>query len=113
MPVYEYHCDNCGHFDKILPMSRAHEKTTCPECQKAADRSITATYLGSASRNMIKAAGRNELAQNEPKHSSQLTSKHPSGCSCCSGSSRLSNQTRKNAAGDKMFPTKRPWMISH
>jgi hypothetical protein len=32
--------------------------------------------------------------------------RHPPSCGCCSGAA-------KKAVGAKMFPGKRPWMISH
>lgn len=114
MPVYQYHCKDCGQFDQMVPMSMSREPCTCPECRKPAPRSIAAPYLAPSARTSIKAAGMNELAQHEPKHSSQLAHRHKPGCGCCGGgSSKISGKTMSNAAGDKMFPTKRPWMISH
>jgi len=37
--------------------------------------------------------------------------KHPAGCGCCSTARR--SATLVGANGNKAFPTKRPWMISH
>lgn len=114
MPVYQYHCTDCGQFDRIMPMSMSRQSVTCPACEKSAARSIVAPYLASSSRNTIAAAARNERAQHEPKHSANRHSKHKPGCSCCSASSNtISSKSVKNAAGDTMFPGKRPWMISH
>jgi len=114
MPIYRYSCDGCGQFDKMVPMSMSSEPSPCPSCNSQAKRTLTAPFLASASRNLIKASERNELARHEPKQSSQIERKHKPGCACCSGSStNITSKTMKNAAGDKMFPTKRPWMISH
>lgn len=114
MPVYEYRCDDCGDFDKVRPMSLSREPASCPRCKKHSARTIAAPFLASTARSSIKAAGLNERAQHEPKHSSQLKAKHKPGCGCCNGkSSKIAGKTAMNAAGDKMFPTKRPWMISH
>ncbi|MFK7859364.1 MAG: FmdB family zinc ribbon protein [Granulosicoccus sp.] len=114
MPVYQYNCPSCGQFDKNKPMSMASEKASCPQCNSPASRFIAAPFLASTSRSSIRATGLNELAQNEPRHTSQLMRKHKPGCGCCGGgSNRISGKTAQNAAGDKMFPTKRPWMISH
>jgi hypothetical protein len=38
--------------------------------------------------------------------------RHPSGCGCCSGTSKRGS-TVTAPSGAKTFPTKRPWMISH
>ncbi|MFK7889773.1 MAG: FmdB family zinc ribbon protein [Granulosicoccus sp.] len=114
VPVYQYSCQQCGCFDKSNPMSMARETAECPQCNEPSSRYIAAPFLATSSRCSIKATSLNELAQNEPKHSSQLESKHKPGCSCCGGkSSSLAGKTMKNNAGDKMFPSKRPWMISH
>jgi hypothetical protein len=54
----------------------------------------------------------NERARNEPKRSGDYARlKHPSGCGCCSTSKRGATVTGAN--GNKAFPSKRPWMISH
>jgi putative FmdB family regulatory protein len=32
MPLYEYHCPQCGeHFEKLVPMSKSDE-VECPRC---------------------------------------------------------------------------------
>ena len=113
MPMYQYACNRCGSFEDIAAMAAATEPKPCPECHELANRYITTTYLASTARGKIRAVGLNEIAQNEPRHSSQLQGRHPAGCGCCGGSKDLSRQTKKNAAGEKMFPAKRPWMISH
>ncbi len=112
MPMYEYQCEQCGPFDQMNLMSSASEPAHCPSCGHSSRRNIAAPYLASSSQGAIKVARMNERAQHEPRHSSELKHKHSGGC-CGSHSSRISNKTMSNAAGDKMFPSMRPWMISH
>jgi putative FmdB family regulatory protein len=40
MPTYEYACDACGDFEKIMRMSEYQREQDCPECGKAARRVI-------------------------------------------------------------------------
>ena len=54
----------------------------------------------------------NERARHEPKRSGDYARlKHPCGCGCCSNGRRGATVTAAN--GNKAFPSKRPWMISH
>jgi putative FmdB family regulatory protein len=33
MPIYEYHCEHCGHaFELLRRMKDADSKTECPKC---------------------------------------------------------------------------------
>jgi len=33
MPLYEYECKKCGHhFEKLVSISAAKDKQTCPKC---------------------------------------------------------------------------------
>jgi len=33
MPIYEYTCKQCGAtFEELLPLSRANDPVSCPEC---------------------------------------------------------------------------------
>jgi hypothetical protein len=59
-----------------------------------------------------RAIATNERAAHEPKRSGDYARlKHPSGCGCCSTGKRGATVTGAN--GNKAFPSKRPWMISH
>ena len=114
MPMYQYHCESCGPFDLMIPMAKAREPASCPSCAALSRRDIAAPYLGTRSRNTIVVGDRNERARNEPRHSNEHGHKHSAGGNCCNGgSSRISGKTLSNGAGDKMFPSMRPWMISH
>lgn len=42
MPIYEYHCAECGlDFDLLRPFSKSHDKASCPSCQKPAGRKLS------------------------------------------------------------------------
>ena len=96
------------------PMAKSREPASCPSCKALSSRDIAPPYLGARSRNCIVVGDRNERARNEPRHSAEHGHKHSAGGSCCNEkSSLISSKTLSNGAGDKMFPSMRPWMISH
>jgi len=73
------------------------------------------------SANRRRAISVNEKSAHEPVHSRNYDhdahkhhthKRHPKGCGCCSGTTNTA-LTQVAANGDKSFPTKRPWMISH
>jgi putative FmdB family regulatory protein len=113
MPTYDYACTNCGGFESIRALARRDEPAVCPDCGGASPR-----VLVSAPRLALMAGGTrsameiNERARHEPKSSGDyVRAKHPAGCGCC-GSVRK-KATVTDAKGNKAFPSKRPWMISH
>ena len=54
----------------------------------------------------------NERARHEPKSSRDYARlRHPAGCGCCTPGKRGATVTAAN--GNKAFPGRRPWMISH
>lgn len=107
MPIYEYHCLDCGTFAAQRTMAQRNDAGACPYCGGAASRIIASPpVLGSLSQQNRVAHTRNERAAHEPKRSSQ----HGMSCACCKpvkmpGASASPTTTRA-AAG-------RPWMISH
>ena len=34
MPIYEYKCQNCGHYLEVLQSIREEPLSACPECKK-------------------------------------------------------------------------------
>ena len=36
MPIYEYKCQNCGHYFEVLQRISEEPLSTCPECKKNA-----------------------------------------------------------------------------
>ena len=113
MPTYDYSCQDCGGFDAIRSMSQRDEAVACPLCASASPRVFAhAPQLALKDSGTRTALATNERARHEPKTSRDYTRlKHPAGCGCCSTSKRSATVTGAN--GNKAFPSKRPWMISH
>ncbi len=113
MPTYDYACDGCGGFEAFRPLAARNEPAPCPHCRQMSGRVLSgAASLALMDGNTRRAIETNELARNVPKRSSELAKKaHPAGCGCCSSSKRGATVT--SPSGNKAFPSKRPWMISH
>jgi putative FmdB family regulatory protein len=43
MPIYEYHCNNCGKFEELVAMDERF-KVTCPDCGGKPQLMISKTY---------------------------------------------------------------------
>ena len=121
MPTYDYHCHACGDFDALRSMATRNDDVNCPDCGNAAQRVLaSAPRLALIKDTTRIAMDTNERARHEPKRSGDLARRHPSGCSCCSagngsrgGKGGKQSKTVTSASGNKAFPAKRPWMISH
>ena len=118
MPTYDYHCEDCGGFDAFRSLALRNEPATCPVCQAASPRVfVQGPRLACLSGDSRRAHDVNERAQHVPRSSRDSAAgsygrmSHPSGCGCCSTAKRGATVTGAN--GNKAFPTKRPWMISH
>jgi putative FmdB family regulatory protein len=111
MPNYDYNCPDCGGFTENRPMAMSGDPCDCPQCGTPSPRAFFSTpffaLMDKATRTAI---GTNEKAAHEPKTSKSLG--HGAGCSCCSGAPKKS-KTVYRADGAKVFPSARPWMISH
>ena len=113
MPTYDYACPACGGFDAFRSLSQRNEGIACPACGAASARTmVSAPRLALIEGGTRLAMDTNERARHEPKRSGDYARlKHPSGCGCCSPGKRGATLTAPN--GNKAFPSKRPWMISH
>jgi putative FmdB family regulatory protein len=108
MPSYEYDCTECGNFTAMRAMHERNEPQFCPACGAPSPRVIlTAPAFAGMPPASRTAHATNERAANEPKLSSTL---HGMGCTCCS---RGKSGSGRSADGAKVFPARRPWMISH
>ncbi len=47
MPIYEFHCDDCGQENEILVRSRQWEGTPCPACGSTRLTKILSTFAAS------------------------------------------------------------------
>lgn len=120
MPVYDYKCPEHGIFYELATLEESGKPKACPHCQALSPRIIMVPPevldMAPAKRDAIE---RNEKAQHEPQVSTADTRaeneerlKHKHGCGCQhhkKGGSKL----MYTADGNKMFPSMRPWMISH
>ena len=122
MPVYDYKCANHGLFHELATMEDSSKPCPCPTCGTLAGRviMISPDYL-SMPQETRQAIARNEKAMHEPVHSTpdyraeqkaRREHKHGKGCGCGDKPIRKSN-VFFTAEGNKMFPSMRPWMISH
>lgn len=114
MPTYDYACPRCGGFDAFRTLAARNEALACPECGGASMRVFaSAPRLALLAGSTRRALDSNERARHEPKRSADYARlKHPAGCGCCSTASKR-GATVTAANGNKAFPSKRPWMISH
>jgi putative FmdB family regulatory protein len=113
MPTYDYRCEACGGFDALRSMGERDQPVACPGCGRPAPRVMaSAPRLALLEAPLRTALATNERACHEPRRSGDYARlAHPAGCGCCSGGKR--GATVHGANGNKAFPGKRPWMISH
>ena len=114
MPTYDYACTDCGGFDAFRNLADRNTPATCPDCGGASPRVFaTAPRLALMDGGTRNAMATNERARHAPQRSGDYARlKHPAGCGCCS-SGPGKKATLTGANGNKAFPSKRPWMISH
>jgi len=117
MPVYDYKCQTHGVFSDLATMEDAAKPANCPTCGKPAGRVIILSpeFLDMNSEKR-KAEMTNEKAQHAPEFSTlerrEHDHHHKNGCGCSKRKPGKSN-LMYTAKGEKMFPSMRPWMISH
>ncbi|WP_017446821.1 zinc ribbon domain-containing protein [Gayadomonas joobiniege] len=115
MPLYDYKCAQHGVFQEMVPLAKGHEPCACPRCGKLCAKVILIPpQVLEMAPNKRKAAEKNEKASHEPIISTPESrdKKHGRGCGC----EHTAAKTRKAvylADGSKIFPSARPWMISH
>ncbi|AKH67800.1 putative regulatory protein, FmdB family [Spongiibacter sp. IMCC21906] len=131
MPVYDYKCKDHGLFHELASMEAAHLPCACPKCGVPSARviMIPPEVLAMAP-NKRQAAAKNEAAIHAPRRSTldtraeaadrKLYAAKKGGCGCShdaeSGNPDRSSLRQKAiylADGSKVFPSQRPWMISH
>ena len=117
MPVYDYKCPEHGIFHELAAMQDYTMPAACPKCQNLSPRIIIIPpELLDMAADKRKAMTVNETAKHEPQYSTTDSRaenaerlKHGCGCKHEKRSTRLFY----TAEGNKMFPSMRPWMISH
>ncbi|MDF1629464.1 MAG: zinc ribbon domain-containing protein [Alcanivoracaceae bacterium] len=117
MPVYDYKCNEHGLFNTLATIDDADKPVACPTCEALSPRVIVLPKKVVNMDPATKAAHeRNERSRHEPVFSTAdrraYDKEHSRQCGCGSpkpGKSML----LYTADGKKMFPSMRPWMISH
>lgn len=119
MPVYDYKCAEHGLFHELASMDDAALPAPCPQCQQASPRVIMiAPQIVDMAPEKRQAHSRNERAAHEPVvHDAERRAQHRHGPDCGCGSANDPGAKRSKAVlladGSKIFPSQRPWMISH
>ena len=117
MPVYDYKCAEHGIFYELATMENHAEPAACPQCSKLSPRVIVmAPQVLDMAREKKQAIERNETARHEPQISNsdsraENAERLKRGCGC--EHHKRSSKLMYTAEGNKMFPSMRPWMISH
>ncbi len=123
MPLYDYKCAEHGVFQEMVKLADFDKPCACPQCGAQSPRVIlfSPEFLAMAAQRR-QAFETNEKARHEPVFSNQSIRedaqrelrqhKHAPGCGCHSEQKRKSS-LMYTADGSKMFPSMRPWMISH
>ncbi|WP_027348624.1 zinc ribbon domain-containing protein [Halotalea alkalilenta] len=110
MPLYDYKCVDHGLFHALVPVSASGERHPCPGCGLASPRVILlAPSVLAMAPEKRRAIARNERAAHEPRSGSQHSEREQG---CCHHARRKPN-VFYTAQGEKLFPSARPWMISH
>ena len=116
MPVYDYKCREHGLFYELASVEDSALPALCPQCAAPSARIImVAPEVLAMAPNKRQAHERNERSQHEPLVSSQDQRQHDKHhakqCGCANTVSK--SKLLYTARGEKMFPSMRPWMISH
>ncbi|MBC6903900.1 zinc ribbon domain-containing protein [Saccharophagus sp. K07] len=116
MPVYDYRCREHGVFYQLQTMENHDKPVECPTCAQLCPRIIMLPpelLLMDPDKRLAHAT--NEKSRHEPIISSQdrrqHDHRHRQQCGCDHGLKK--SKLFYTARGEKMFPSMRPWMISH
>lgn len=116
MPVYDYKCKEHGLFYGLATIKDSDKPGACPQCGKMCGRVImVAPEILDMAPDKRNAHEVNERNSHEPTHSTKARreedEEHQKGCGC--GKKLRKSKLMYTARGEKMFPSMRPWMISH
>ena len=115
MPVYDYKCPDHGIFYQLQTVAEHDRPQACPSCGEMSARIIRlAPGLLQMPASERKAHATNEQARHQPKTLGAVREELAErGHSCCSQHKPRTSGMLLTARGEKMFPSQRPWMISH
>ena len=118
MPVYDYKCKEHGIFNELATIEDSSKPSKCPVCGVLCGRIIMMSpAILDMPESQRKGHETNEKSQNEPIFSNEDRRKNDEHHSCGSGCNKhkvtSSSKMLYTATGEKIFPSARPWMISH
>jgi len=100
MPLYDYHCPECGTFRAWRAMSEARQPVPCPDCERPGGRAVAAPSLALMASNRRIAHQRNERSAHEPRLETRpAVSDH--------------GHHHHQGPGHHHHKAGRPWMIGH
>lgn len=116
MPLYDYKCKSHGVFQELATITEFQSPKPCPLCNVLSARVIRLPpALSGMAPERRRAMEANEKAAHEPVVSTRELRmeehRHGKGCGC--GDTKRQSNLIYTAQGEKMFPSMRPWMISH
>ena len=116
MPVYDYKCTEHGVFCELATIEDSGNPVACPTCNTLSGRVILLSpETFSMDKDKKHAHVVNERNQHEPTFSTSARraedEQHSKGCGCTAKSGK--SKMLMTARGEKIFPSMRPWMISH
>jgi putative FmdB family regulatory protein len=105
MPLYDYHCPECGDFRAWRRMSEAGDPLDCAACDQPAARLVVAPNLALMPANNRIAHGVNDKSSHEPAvvSKTQMDAAKTAG----SGHGHGGHHHHSHGGGG------RPWMIGH
>ena len=118
MPLYEFHCPECGPFAELRSIAQRDVPIQCPECSRKALRQVCAPNLALMAPNLRQAHARNEKSQHEPR----VSGTHSCGSRCGCGTKPGVKLGKANRSLDvpklgkfqtTRKKTMRPWMLGH
>ena len=116
MPLYDYKCSEHGIFSELATVDESSNPCKCPVCGSLSPRIIKIPLdILNMPKETKKAHETNERSSHEPMFSiaeqRREDSQHAKACGC--GQKVGKSKLFFTAKGEKMFPSMRPWMISH
>jgi putative FmdB family regulatory protein len=116
MPVYDYKCSKHGVFYELATLQDSGKPSACPTCGALSARIILVPPdIFNLAPEKKKAHEINEKNRHEPVFSGKDRREHDRGHAEACGCARNVGKSKLllTARGEKIFPSMRPWMISH
>ena len=108
MPIYEYHCEECGSFAQLRRIDQSSQPAKCPECGTLASKIFPIIHLRSMRSENRTAWERNERSAHAP---------HVCSSGCSHGTVKLSPSAEAALEKPRLQSSRkrnrRPWMLGH